>query len=380
MSRDDRLTDQELSWLLTQEAKSAAETLRRGVARLSLIPGEIVFADGPLELEPSLTALDDAMRMLDSLNARSAKGGTRGRFDLAALVVDIFPHARLRFEPGSGTEVCGNESDLRRMLQILVGHAGTVTGGVECPEVSIGREGDEVRVSVALGPEGGSSGGTERAWLGRTAMRHGGRLELEGGHESLVLPAEGVHDKHEIDSLRKELECVQKQGEACARELAALFVELGTRQSGVERAVVVGKALGGHKKQGASEKKMKILVVEAQESIRRMIEALVSGCVYEVTGVASGAKALEICMHEPPDLVLLDLAIPGPYDGMDVCRRIHKDPTMRAIPVVVISPTDDPVLRAKAGNAGVLSFHGMPWSPIALLNEIDVVRGRLGKR
>ncbi|HNS95907.1 MAG TPA: hypothetical protein PLJ27_00585 [Polyangiaceae bacterium] len=223
MSQGDRLTKQELSWLLTQEARAAAKTLRKGVARLSHSPPEITIEEAPTEIESSLDALDDAMRMLDSLNASMSKRGSRGRVDLAALIVEIIPSARVRLEPGSGTEVFGDEGDLRRMVQILVGQTSLLAGEVQAPEVTISREGDEVRVSVALGPETLSGDRTERAWLGRMAIRYGGRLELEGGQESLILPAEDLHDRKEMEALRKELHAAQQQGEAYARELAAVF-------------------------------------------------------------------------------------------------------------------------------------------------------------
>ena len=223
MSQGDRLTKQELSWLLTQEARAAATTLRKGVARLSQTPPEVKIEQAPAEIESSLEALDDAMRMLESLNVTMGKRGTRGRVDVAALVVELVPNARLRLAPGSGTEVFGDEAELRRMIQIMVLQTGVNVGGTEAPEVAIGREGEEVRISVALGPETLTGDRSERAWLGRMATRYGGRLELEGGHESLVLPAEDVQDRKEMEALRKELEAAQQQGEAYARELAAVF-------------------------------------------------------------------------------------------------------------------------------------------------------------
>ena len=183
VSQGDRLTKQELSWLLTQEARAAAKTLRKGVERLSHVPPEIKIDVAPTEITSSLDALDDAMRMLDSLNVSMGKRGTRGRVDLAALVVEVVPNARLRLEPGSGTDVYGDEGDLRRMIQILVRQTGLSLGGVESPEVGIGREGEEVRVSVALGPETLTGDRSERAWLARIATRYGGRLELDGGQD-----------------------------------------------------------------------------------------------------------------------------------------------------------------------------------------------------
>jgi hypothetical protein len=227
------LTRHELSWLLTQEARAAAQTLRKGVAALSHHPPEIITetVTSPAEIESSLDALDDAMRTLASLNARVEPRGVRGRVDLAALVCEVAPNARVRLAPGSGTEVYGDEKDLRRMIQILTGQTSGLSASAEAPEISSAREGDEVRVSAGLGPETLDAGRTERAWLSRMAVRYGGRLELEGGQESLVLPAEGVAERNEVAALRKELEAAQQQGEAYARELAAVFAAGDTAEN-----------------------------------------------------------------------------------------------------------------------------------------------------
>ncbi len=119
---------------------------------------------------------------------------------------------------------------------------------------------------------------------------------------------------------------------------------------------------------------MRILVVEDQDSIRRMIEALVQARGYEVRAVASGVKAIDAASTEPPDLVLLDLMLPGQYDGFEVCRRLRADPSTRAVPVVVISALDDGESRARATAAGATSYYTKPFSPIALLKEIDRLR------
>jgi two-component system, OmpR family, sensor kinase len=246
-----RLTRQELSWLLTQEAQNAAERLRTGVKVLrTQAPPPLSAAEDPAiqvslpgkppggldvsdpaklggalpDVDASLDALDDVMRMLSNLNLRSATASgpaappRRGRIDVAALLVEIAPDARVSIEPGSGTEVYGDEADFRRMLQLLVGH-----GSGEGASATVKRDGDEVRVAVTLGPDSSPSAGTERAWLSRMAMRYGGRHELERGSELLVFPAEGAVAEHEREALRRELDEARKQGELYARELAAVF-------------------------------------------------------------------------------------------------------------------------------------------------------------
>jgi DNA-binding response OmpR family regulator len=116
---------------------------------------------------------------------------------------------------------------------------------------------------------------------------------------------------------------------------------------------------------------VRILVVEDQDSIRKMIEALVQARGYQVRAVSTGAKAIDVAMTDPPELVLLDLMLPGQYDGLDVCRRLRSEPATRTVPVVIISALDDDESRANATRAGATAYYTKPFSPIALLKEID---------
>lgn len=125
---------------------------------------------------------------------------------------------------------------------------------------------------------------------------------------------------------------------------------------------------------------MRILVVEDQDSIRRMIEALVQARGYQVTAVSSGAKAIDVALTDAPDMVLLDLNLPGQYDGFDVCQRLRNDPTTRTVPVVIISAMDDDESRARATAAGATAYYTKPFSPIALLKEIDRLKSLITTR
>jgi CheY-like chemotaxis protein len=87
--------------------------------------------------------------------------------------------------------------------------------------------------------------------------------------------------------------------------------------------------------------------------------------------VANGAKAIDAVMTEKFDLVLLDLMLPGQYDGFEVCQRLKSDPATRGVPVVIISALDDAESRKKAADAGAAAYYTKPFSPIALLKEIE---------
>lgn len=217
----ERLTRHEITWLLAQEARGAARSLRDEVS--SGEKGALTTSEPRLQpVESTLDALDDAIEMLSALNTgHRGKPARRGRIDLASLLCEIAPNARIAIEPGAGTEVLGEEADLRRMLSVLVTQASA--GGADETEVCIRRQGDSIKISVDLGPDVSASGELERRWLARMALRHGGRVELEGGTQSVFLQADGASDQREVTELRKELEQAQQLGEAYARELATML-------------------------------------------------------------------------------------------------------------------------------------------------------------
>jgi two-component system, OmpR family, sensor kinase len=228
-----RLTRQELGWLLAQEARGAAKILRQDVTLLSQPPPPpsepgITFSVPDLRVTTTLNALDDAIGMLSELEGGPAgpkPSARRGRIDLAALLWDFAPTASISIEPGAGTEVFGEEVELRRMLHVLLSQTNFAGGGQDAASapVRIRREADWIRITVDLGPDVSASTDLERRWLSRMATRMGGQLELEGGTMSLVLPADASNDQSEVADLRKELVQAQQLGEAYARELATVF-------------------------------------------------------------------------------------------------------------------------------------------------------------
>ena len=202
-----------------QEARGTAQALREGVTQLKSIQGDDALEQTP-PVESMLDALDGAIEMLGDLESAPHTGkDRRGRIDAAALLFILAPEARISLEPGAGTEVFGVESDLKRMLGVLLGQPGSL--GTNSPSgISIRRDGDWVRISVEMGPEGMPRGDLESRWLSRMAVRQGGRVEFERRRLSLVLPAHRASEKREIEQLRKELEQAQRLGEVYARELA----------------------------------------------------------------------------------------------------------------------------------------------------------------
>lgn len=121
---------------------------------------------------------------------------------------------------------------------------------------------------------------------------------------------------------------------------------------------------------------MRILIIEDSDSIRRMIEALVKARGFDVTAVPSGAKGLDVAFETVPDVVLLDLNLPGSYDGYEVCRRLRANPLTHGLPIVIITAMDDAESKRRAIEAGANAYYTKPFSPTALLKEIDSFQRR----
>lgn len=119
---------------------------------------------------------------------------------------------------------------------------------------------------------------------------------------------------------------------------------------------------------------MRILVLEDEDSIRRMISALVQARGFEVVGASNGVKAVDEALTKAPDVAILDLMVPGAFDGFEVCRRLRQNHATARIPIIIISALDDDESRRKATEAGATTYFVKPFSAIALLKELEAVK------
>lgn len=123
---------------------------------------------------------------------------------------------------------------------------------------------------------------------------------------------------------------------------------------------------------------MRVLIVEDSDSIVQMIKALMSARGFEVRSASSGARGLEEAFTWRPHVVLLDINLPGAYDGLEVCRRLRADAQTRETPVFIISAMTDEDVKHRAHEAGATAYYDKPFSPLALLKEIESLQRRSG--
>jgi DNA-binding response OmpR family regulator len=118
---------------------------------------------------------------------------------------------------------------------------------------------------------------------------------------------------------------------------------------------------------------MRILVIEDSDSIRHMIETLVSARGHEVEAVPTGARGIDAALSRPPDAILLDLHLAGSFDGFTVCAKLRERNETRAVPIIVISALTDDASKQRAIDAGATAYYTKPFSPTALLKELETI-------
>jgi two-component system, cell cycle response regulator len=114
----------------------------------------------------------------------------------------------------------------------------------------------------------------------------------------------------------------------------------------------------------------RILVVDDLEANRRLLQAKLSAEYYEVLTARRGEEAVQLAKRERPDLVLLDVMMPGGIDGYEACRRIKAQPETRHVPVVIITTLDDRDSRVRGLQAGAEEFLTKPIDDVQLMARV----------
>lgn len=115
----------------------------------------------------------------------------------------------------------------------------------------------------------------------------------------------------------------------------------------------------------------KILIVEDQPDIRKLIRMTLEFEDFEIHEAADGAFGLRMASAIGPDLVLLDVMMPGELDGLQVCQRIKSDPKLSGLKVVLLTARGQARDREAGQQAGADDYLVKPFSPLQLIETIE---------
>ncbi len=114
----------------------------------------------------------------------------------------------------------------------------------------------------------------------------------------------------------------------------------------------------------------KVLVVDDDPLIVQMYKDLLEHNDFFVLTAPDGTKGLEVTGRERPNILLLDIMMPG-IDGFEVCRRLKADPALQHIPIIILTAMSDPKLNSQAFKAGANLALRKPADPATILRTIQ---------
>lgn len=113
----------------------------------------------------------------------------------------------------------------------------------------------------------------------------------------------------------------------------------------------------------------KILIVDDEITITELMKSLVKMDGHEPIIVNDSLQAMEVARSVDPDLITLDLMMPG-LNGFELCELLHNDPDFSDTPIIIISAKDDPQSREKALAAGAREYMIKPFDIDEFLDRI----------
>jgi DNA-binding response OmpR family regulator len=119
-----------------------------------------------------------------------------------------------------------------------------------------------------------------------------------------------------------------------------------------------------------------VLIADDDPDIRDLVAFKLEQAGHDVTTVDNGLAALSAAQERPPDLVVLDVMMPG-MSGIDVCRQLRGEPATAALPIILLTA------RAQEGDvevgfgAGADDYVVKPFSPRELVSRVEAVLARM---
>ncbi len=115
----------------------------------------------------------------------------------------------------------------------------------------------------------------------------------------------------------------------------------------------------------------RVLIVEDQEDIRELIRMTLEVEEIDIHEAPDGPAGLEAARRLQPQLMLLDVMMPGGMDGFGVCERVRADPKLKRTRVVLLTARAQPEDRARGLKAGADDYLVKPFSPRELLTVVN---------
>lgn len=115
----------------------------------------------------------------------------------------------------------------------------------------------------------------------------------------------------------------------------------------------------------------KIVIIDDHAQTRQLVKWALAESGFQLYEASNGQAGVQIAGHVKPDLVLLDIVMPGEMDGYAVCTELRADQTLPDLKIILLSANDSAQDREKGQAAGANAYLSKPFKPAALRALID---------
>ena len=119
----------------------------------------------------------------------------------------------------------------------------------------------------------------------------------------------------------------------------------------------------------------KVLIVDDKAEIRRLVEITLRVGDYDILQAQNAREAVEIARNNKPDLIIMDIMMPGSMDGLEATRILKGDPETKDSIIIMLTAKGQESEKEKGIEAGADDYFVKPFSPLELIKKIEEVLG-----
>ena len=117
----------------------------------------------------------------------------------------------------------------------------------------------------------------------------------------------------------------------------------------------------------------KVLIVDDQAEVRRLVEITLRVGDYKVFQAQNGQEAIEAARKKKPDLIIMDIMMPGDMDGFEATRVLKNDPETKDSTIIMLTAKGQELDKEKGLEAGADDYFTKPFSPLELIRKVEKV-------
>ncbi len=117
----------------------------------------------------------------------------------------------------------------------------------------------------------------------------------------------------------------------------------------------------------------KILIVDDQKEVRELVEITLRADGYQILQAINGRDAIETVEAHKPDLIIMDIMMPGEMDGLEATRILKRNPDTKSIKIIMLTAKGQSADFEDGIKAGADGYFTKPFSPLDLIKKIEEI-------